>query len=163
MQLQKELFPVFSVSGGRGTPSDAGHSFLGLCNWRHPGATSALFLPAGHRSLQEELSPCLCRGMLSCPSRMWNHTGGPTCTAPGGCKTGGGQLSLQLTKFRRKRQLQVLKMPIRPPNKLSSVAGSSTTNYQYMGSCVGVDRDFKQPFEADILFQVEFVYLLFPQ
>lgn len=86
----------------------------------------------------------------------------PPAQRQGGAKRG-GHLSLQLTKFRRKRQLQVLKMPIRPPNKLSSVAGSSTTNYQYMGSCVGVDRDFKQPFEADILFQVEFVYLLFPQ
>lgn len=56
----------------------------------------------------------------------------------------------------------MLKMPIRAPNKLSSVSESSI-NYQYMGSSVCVNRDFKQPAEANVLFLVEFVYLLFPQ
>lgn len=119
--------------------------------------------PGAHRSLQEELSPCLCSGMLSCPSWLWNHTGGLTCTAPGGCRTGGGHSSPQLPKFGGKRQLQVLKMPIRTPNRLSSVAGRSTTTYQCMGSCVGVSREFKQPVEAEVLFLVEFVHVLFPQ
>lgn len=36
MQLQKELFPVFAVSGGRGTPSDAGHSFSGALQLETP-------------------------------------------------------------------------------------------------------------------------------
>lgn len=101
--------------------------------------------------------------MLSCPSWLWNHTGGLTCTAPGGCRTGGGHSSPQLPNFGGKRQLQVLKMPIRTPNRLSSVAGRSTTTYQCTGSCVGVSREFKQPVEAEVLFLVEFVHVLFPQ
>lgn len=32
---------------------------------------------------------------------------------------------------------------------------NSTINYQYIESCMGVNIDFKEPFEADVLFPVD--------